>query len=197
MEQKNFLLAMGLIVSFLLLWSVFVVPRFTPPPSQAPEGASQGPASGRLGGGVTPPSIPELKSAHAEMGEPVVPADTILRDENNEIVLSPKGGAVKNWRLKLKGQEVDLVLNPEADTLPLASFPEAIFKITPRTRDVVMETMLANGVRVTKTLALNPTGHLRTRSFVVTGRSRAAWSVPPPMISPSRAGASDRPEKRR
>ncbi len=33
MEQKNFLVAMGLIVSFLLIWTVFVVPRFTPPPA--------------------------------------------------------------------------------------------------------------------------------------------------------------------
>ena len=33
MEQKNFLAAMGLILSFLLLWSVFVVPKFTPPPA--------------------------------------------------------------------------------------------------------------------------------------------------------------------
>ncbi len=160
MEQKNFLLAMGLIVSFLLLWSVFVVPRFTPPPVPVPPHSTESEATG------SPASVPaELKSAHAEMGEPIVLTETILRDENNEIVLSPKGGAVKNWRLKLKGQEVDLVLNPEADLLPLASFPEATFKITARDRQAIMETTLASGLRVTKTLTLIPSGHLHQLSY--------------------------------
>src|SRR5260370_31419910 len=159
MEQKNFLLAMGLIASFLILWSVFVVPRFAPPPGHTPAGASGEPV-GQPGGGVAPPQTPELKSAHAEMGEPIVLSDTILRDENNEIVLTPKGGAVKNWRLKLKGQEVDLVLNPDADVLPLATFPDTSFKITPGDRQAVMEATLASGVRVTKSLTLNPSRHL-------------------------------------
>ena len=164
MEQKNFLLAMGLIATFLILWSLFVVPRFAPPPGQTPAGVSGEPV-GRPGGGVAPPQTPELKSAHAEMGEPIVRSDTILRDENNEIVLTRKGGAVKNWRLKLKGQEVDLVLNPEADVLPIASFPETNFKITPGDRQAVMEATLANGVRVTKSLTLSPSGHLHRISY--------------------------------
>src|SRR5260370_26005429 len=173
MEQKNFLLAMGLIASFLILWSVFVVPRFAPPPGHTPAGASGEPV-GQPGGGVAPPQTPELKSAHAEMGEPIVLSDTILRDENNEIVLTPTGGAVKNWRLKLKGQEVDLVLNPDVDVLPLASFPDANFKITTVDRQAVMEGTLSNGVRVTKTLTLSPSGHLHQISY----RFRNPTSVP-------------------
>src|SRR5690242_11710423 len=109
MEQKNFFLAMGLIAAFLILWTRFVIPRFAPPPAPTPAPETAGGAQA-----VTPP---EIKSAHREMGEPVVQAETILRDENNEIVLASKGGAVKNWRLKLKGQEIDLVLNPDADVL--------------------------------------------------------------------------------
>ena len=35
MEQKNFLLAIILSIGFLFVWSVFVVPRFTPPPTAA------------------------------------------------------------------------------------------------------------------------------------------------------------------
>src|SRR5712671_4672244 len=103
MEQKNFLLAMALIVGFLVMWSVFVIPRFTPPPAP-PNPAEQKSMSQ---GGTNIPA--ELKSAHQEMGEPIVLTDTILRDENNEIVFTSKGGAVKNWRLKAKGQEIDLV----------------------------------------------------------------------------------------
>jgi YidC/Oxa1 family membrane protein insertase len=164
MEQKNFLLAMGLIASFLILWSVFVVPRFAPSPGKAPAGAS-GESVGQSGGEVATPQTPEIKSAHAEMGEPIVQSDTILRDENNEIVLTPKGGAVKNWRLKLKGQEVDLVLNPDADVLPLASFPTKSFKITTVGRQAVIEGSLANGVWVTKTLTLSPSGHLHQITY--------------------------------
>src|SRR6266850_6387833 len=148
MEQKNFILAIGLIASFLILWSVFVVPRFAPPPPTSAATTLAG------GGGVAPPQAPpvaEIKSAHAEMGEPIAQPDFILRDENNEIVFSPRGGAVKNWRLKLNGQEIDLVLNPDADVLPLATFPDVVFKISSGDRQVVMTATLANGVRVTKT----------------------------------------------
>src|SRR5213592_2932163 len=162
MEQKNFLLAIGLIASFLILWSVFVVPRFVPPPPTSAATTLAG------GGGVAPPQTPqaaEIKSAHAVMGEPIAQPDTILRDENNEIVLAPRGGAVKNWRLKLNEQEIDLVLNPDADVLPLASFPDAMFKIAPGNRQAVMTATLANGVRVTKTLTLSTTEHLHQMSY--------------------------------
>src|SRR4051812_2491740 len=109
MEQKNFLLAMALIVSFLLMWTAFVVPRFSPPPTPTQAAQAKDSASAD-----TSASVPaELKSAHRERGEPVVLNESILRDENNEIVISPKGGAIKNWRIKAKGQEVDLVLNPD------------------------------------------------------------------------------------
>jgi len=162
MEHKNFLLAMVLIVSFLLLWTVFVVPRFAPPPAP-PTAAAERISADNPGVMAATPS--ELKSAHAEMGEAVVQPDTILHDENNEIVFSAKGGAVRNWRLNSKGQEVDLVLNPDDDVLPLASFPEAVFKITPGTRKAVMEATLDNHVHVTKTLTLSASGYLHQLSF--------------------------------
>src|SRR5258708_2256070 len=151
MEQKNFILAIGLIASFLILWSVFVVPRFTPPPPPVTAGQPETASPATL-------PTPVIKSAHAAMGEPIAQPDFILRDENNEIVFSPRGGAVKNWRLKLKGQEVDLVLNPDADVLPLATFPDVAFKISSRDRQVVMTATLANRVRVINTFALTPTG---------------------------------------
>ena len=64
--KKNFLLAMGLIVAFLLLWSVFVIPRFAPTVS-VPDGSS------RFGGTSSESAMTAarhaagLKSAHAEM----------------------------------------------------------------------------------------------------------------------------------
>ncbi len=158
MEQKNFLLAIGLIISFLFLWSVFVIPRFTPPQPAAVPAERQNPQP-------LSEQTPEIKSAHVERGEPLILKDAILRDENNEIVLTAKGGAVKNWRLKVKGQEVDLVLNSEANVLPLASFPEARFSTTIKDRLAIMETTLSNGLRLTKTLTLNPSGHLHEIAY--------------------------------
>jgi len=163
MEQKNFLLAMGLIIGFLLLWSTFVVPRFAPAPAPLP--VAQNVGSGAEGPGTMAATPAELKSAHTEMGEPVVLPDAILHDENNEIVFSPKGGAIRNWRLNSKGQEVDLVLNPYAETLPLASFRDAVFKITPGDRRAAMEATLANGLHVTKTLTLSSSGYLHQLSI--------------------------------
>ena len=164
MEQKNFLLAMGLIASFLILWSVFVVPRFAPPAGQVTAGVAGTPTPGP-GGDTVSSQTPEMRSAHAEMGEPVVLTDAILRDENNEIVLTPQGGAVKNWRVKLKGQEVDLVLNPDTDVLPLATFPDVRFKITTTDHKAVMQATLSNGLHVTKTLTLSPSGYLHELSY--------------------------------
>jgi len=46
--EKNFLLAMGLIVSFLLLWTVFVVPRLAPPPGPVTASAGVPAAAGTL-----------------------------------------------------------------------------------------------------------------------------------------------------
>ena len=44
--------------------------------------------------------------------QPTTYADATLQDEQNEIVLTSKGGAVKSWKVKSKGQEVDLVQYP-------------------------------------------------------------------------------------
>ena len=55
MDQKNFILAMGLIIGFLLLWSTFVIPRFAPPPGQVPAGGARETTSAAPAGAVTPP----------------------------------------------------------------------------------------------------------------------------------------------
>ena len=107
MEQKNFFLAMGLIVGFLIVWTVFVIPRFTPPPptpsaSQSTEAAVE-----------TASSSGNLPSKQDKKDKPVVLTDSVLRDEDNEITLSPKGGAVKSWHLKSKLGEIELVCDSD------------------------------------------------------------------------------------
>lgn len=158
MQNKNFFLAMGLIAAFLLLWTVFVIPRFSPKPVPGATSAVT----------MTPDAeapVPEIASAHKRMGEPVVTKDTILRDENNEIVLTSKGGAVKNWRVKLTSHEVDLVLHPNAETLPLDSFSDTPFKITVQGKTAIMQGALASGLRVTKKLTLGSSGYLHQLSY--------------------------------
>ncbi len=171
MEQKNFLLAMALIVGFLFLWSVVVVPRFTPRPTPAPTTAAQEAVI------ETQPKM-EISSAHKRQGEPVVLKDAILRDAGNEIVITPKGGAIKTWRLKLGGKEMDMVLSPDAETLPLASFPEVSYSITVQESAAIMQASLGNGLRVTKTLALAPTGHLHKISYKFTNTTSRAVTLP-------------------
>jgi YidC/Oxa1 family membrane protein insertase len=154
MEQKNFIAAIVLSIAFLFIWSVFVVPRFSPTPLPTPPAAgapatavAEKPAT--LG---TAPGREPMTTANA--------VDQILRDATNEIVFAPQGGSVRHWRLKLKGHEVDLVLNPQAPRLPLASFPEAVYQIRQAGNRVEMKTVLPGGVRLTKTLTLAPTGFL-------------------------------------
>lgn len=153
MQNKNFFVAMALIAGFLILWSVFVIPRFTPKPTAVPAATSTSAPEA-----FTP--APELSSAHAKMGQPIVTKDTILRDENNEIVLTSKGGAIKNWRVKLGNEEVDLVLHPEAENLPLTTFADVSFQISVQGKTATLRGSLPNGLRVIKTLTLAAHGYL-------------------------------------
>lgn len=153
--NKNILLAVILSVSFLFLWSVFMVPRLAPPPPQPTPPAQVAPQA-------DPGKPAELVSAHR--GQPAAP-DAILRDEHNEIIFSPQGGGIRQWRLKLKGEEVNLVAAPDTEPLPLASGTDSLFKMTSQPGQLVMQGTLANGLRLTKTLALSPAGFLHTLSF--------------------------------
>jgi YidC/Oxa1 family membrane protein insertase len=159
MEQKNFLLAIGLSIAFLFIWSVFVVPRFTPPPLPTPP--AQVSAHADVSGKTA-----ELTAAHPEDHAGVtMDSESILRDERNEIVLTARGGAVRHWRLNLKGHELDLVNSDDSDTLPLATFPNQLFRITQSDHQAVMSAILDNGVHLTKTLRLSEKGYLQEISL--------------------------------
>jgi len=159
MEQKNFLLAIILSIGFLFIWSVFVVPRFTPPPLPTPP--AQTSATADVSGKAS-----EMTAAHPEDNAGMAAAtESILRDERNEIVLTSRGGAVRNWRLHLKGHEVDLVNAEDEQPLPLATFPDSVFHITQTDNQAVMTTTLPDRVKLTKTLSLSPRGYLQEMSL--------------------------------
>src|SRR4051812_44542225 len=118
MENKNVVVAILLSVAILFGWSYFVIPRLTDRrPLETPAAVGQASA---VAGGSTESTI----GASHNVTVPTSQADTIFRDSNNEIVFSSKGGSIRHWRLKLKGQEIDLVAAPEVEPLPLATFPD-------------------------------------------------------------------------
>ncbi len=172
MQQKNFFIAMGLIMGFLFLWSTFVIPRYAPAPKPVPAPIQNDAVAERV------PLQTEIASAHKRMGQPLVLKDTILRDQNNEIVLTSEGGAVKHWRLKVGNREVDMVLSPEADVLPLATFADSAFDLKLAKTSAIMQATLSNGLRLTKTLELNPAGYLHKVTFRFSNPSSRAITLP-------------------
>lgn len=151
MEKKNFLLAIVLSLAFLFIWSMFIVPRFTPPPLPTP------PAQ-------TSPSVPIAEKAAALAVSPAAKTfsaqDVVMRDQQNEIVLSPLGGGIKSWRLSLKGREIDLVNDPEAPPVSLTGFPDKTFAITQKGAQARLAGRIGKNLLLAQTLTLNPNGFL-------------------------------------
>jgi YidC/Oxa1 family membrane protein insertase len=173
MEQKNFLLAVVLSITFLLVWFGLVVPHFAPPPpiqtvsttNTAKANPSEVPAS--------------LEAAHPESAATAVNADSYLRDSQNEIILSSMGGAIRQWRLKLKGQEIDLVESPDVSPLPLTTFPDIPFHIEQKDRVVTMTGTVGKGVTLTKTLALDRDGFLHDYTLTFKNTNAQPVVLPP------------------
>jgi len=161
MEQKNLILAIVLSMGFLFIWSAVVTPRLSPRPAPATitEPAALPPTV------VSAAPAVQIKSAHTRKGQEVASTEQVLRDGQNEVVVSARGGAIRHWRMRPKGEEIDLVLDAAADPLPLASFPDTVFRLTPKGRSMVMEATLDQGLRVVKTLTLAQEGHLHSLSY--------------------------------
>jgi len=154
MEQKNFVLALVLSLGFILLWSVFVVPRFSPPAPPASTAPLNSPAT-------VDNTMPDSRQSITQGKVETV----TVRNADNTIVLDPRGGGVQSWMLNAKSQTFDLVRDATALPLPLASFPDTLFKISVQPDGAVMRATLPNHIEVTKTLTLSPTGHLHTIQF--------------------------------
>jgi len=169
MGQKNFILAVVISVGFIFIWTTYVVPHFTPP-SVVPVTSSVSEVSVTGSPVVSDVSLKKFTPPTVQASlNPV-----ILKDAFNEVVIDPVGGAIRRWTLSDQNQKFDLVLNPETKPLPLTSFPDSVFSVKIRGSQAVMETLLANGVRVQKTLTLAATGHLHQLSY----RLANASSVP-------------------
>lgn len=165
MDNKNFILAILLSLGFLFLWTTQIMPRLSPRPV-ASQATAPGETTSPLPSAVVSPAPQaEISSAHAQKGQPAVDAEQVLRDASNEIVFTSRGGAIKHWRIKSKEGEVDLVLSPEGSVLPLASFPDRAFSLSPKGREMTMQATLSPGLRVIKTLTLAEEGHLHSLQY--------------------------------
>lgn len=157
MENKNLLVALVICVSFLFLWSTFIVPRFSPPaPIQTTVPADKQPAETAAALSEKPAEVVAGRKVAEEAPRP----EAILRDEHNEIFFTSKGGAIRAWNLKVKGQEIHLVEHADKEPMPLSTFPDASFSFKQTPGQQVMTTTLDKGVRVTKTLSLSSSGFL-------------------------------------
>ena len=65
----------------------------------------------------------------------------------------------------LKGKEIDIVPNPDADPLPLATYPETNFTIRQEANQITMQGSLPNRLKLTKILTLHADGFLHDLSF--------------------------------
>jgi len=151
MENKNFLLAVLLSVSFLIIWSIFVVPRFTPKPALVVPPA------------VTSLSAPLSSSASgmvSSMQAPVQTVDVELHVGDSDLLLTSLGGGVKHWWLHLKGQDIDLVNHPESGIWPLSLYPNLPYKVAVKGPQAQWEATGPQGIRITKILKLSDHGFL-------------------------------------
>jgi YidC/Oxa1 family membrane protein insertase len=158
MDNKNMILAILLSMGFLLIWSIFVTPRFAPPRPPEQAMTEQAPAS------AAAPTLPQ-KEAEFQNIPPELSRDVTVTDHDTEITATAKGAAVRHWIIKTKGKEIDLVLNPDAPLLPLASFPNVTFSPSVSGRQVQWTGFLPNGLRMTKTLSLSDSNFLQDLSF--------------------------------
>jgi YidC/Oxa1 family membrane protein insertase len=161
MSNKNLWLAILLSVGFLFVWSTFVIPRFTPKPAVVAPGTTS--ATTPVVAGV--PGSTSIVPAHTDTWDAKKNPEIVLRDLENEIIFSPKGGAIHHWFFKRKGEDADLVHSPAFEPRPLTTFPEKVFSISQKNNVVTMYSDLGNGLRLTKTLALSSQGHLHELTF--------------------------------
>ncbi len=151
-NNKNFITAVLISVVFLVLWSIFAIPRLTPKaplvvPAATPV-LTQSPSSTSASGSV------------ASMNAPFQTKDTTLRVGDSEVVLSSLGGGVKHWRLHIKGQDIDLVNHPDSGILPLSLYPQLSYRVAVKGPQAQLEAVGPEGLRITKVLKLSDHGYL-------------------------------------
>ncbi len=158
MNNKNLFFAVVLSVSFMFFWSSFVLPKYAPK-STPPVVPAAIPAVPGKSGDVSTAWVPSAKP-------PAVPlTETTVSDAENRIAFSPQGGGVRSWTLNLKDKKVDLVMKPDEKPLPLATFPDSLFRIQQQGKQTVMQTTLPNQVRFTKRFTLSDVGYLHNLTY--------------------------------
>lgn len=141
----------------MFFWSSFILPKYTPKNPATTNTATTTTATSA--GSATAPSLVPSR----DKSVPLV--DTTVHDAENAIAFVPRGGAIRSWELLLKDKKIDLVMAPTAESLPFATFPEAVYKIQAQGKQTTLQTTLPNQVRFIKRLTLSDQGYLHNLSF--------------------------------
>ncbi|OGR82321.1 MAG: hypothetical protein A2636_01310 [Elusimicrobia bacterium RIFCSPHIGHO2_01_FULL_64_10] len=152
--EKNVIWAVALSAAVLMLWYKFFPSTGPVPAMKPPAGESR----------RAPPAFaPSDIQGPARVGRKEPETERALELDGVGVVLGSRGAAIRRWRIREGGEDVDLVNSPGGFP-PLATFPEVNFKEarTERSPGGGLSSQwtgtLDSGVRVDKTFFLRTSG---------------------------------------
>jgi YidC/Oxa1 family membrane protein insertase len=172
--KKNYILAISLSISILVLWQWLVTgPQSrraaAARPDASPSAASSATPSVAAGGSVAPTSgIP--------VAPPAVERDIVYEAGDLRVTFNTAGAGLRRWE---NGRDADrLALRPgtEGETLPLTTFPDILFTSRQDGRIVTFRGQRADGLLVVKTFELND-GPIQTLRLQLENKSKAPLSA--------------------
>lgn len=185
-KNKNFIIALILIVGFIAFWDSFVMKRYAPAKSPVPAPAVA-PSSGTLAiSAISAPSAAGQSRAPAGTITPAGPTDVDgvvkLTAEGTEVTLLTGGARIGSWQVKEKDHWLELVM-PEKhrNFSPLETFPALVFTAERKSdREAVFTAVDPSGLRIVKTLSLlaKPPFHSLSVSVTNTSSQNVALNMP-------------------
>jgi YidC/Oxa1 family membrane protein insertase len=159
--DKRTLLTMVICMAILLVWTVFIMPRISPPPPPPPPPVPVQPAPGpKPPPPVQPTPAPGVQAPAYPDKDPFT-----LESKRHRVTFSPRGGGIRSLVLKYDTGEVPILADHGGGAPHLAfrhvDGPDAIEKLPWEIAEqtagsVVFRYRLQNGVEISKTLRLVP-----------------------------------------
>jgi YidC/Oxa1 family membrane protein insertase len=167
--KKNYIVAFVLSFAILMLWEKLVLqPRrkTAPVPEPAPAASSVRPgAANAVREERTPsPSVKRESALEFEIG-------------NNRLSVNRYGGGIQQWEIREGGRWLALMPKKDFSRQPLAAFPDLLFDVRREGDAIRMSATAEDGLRVEKTLDVNPAGPLHQLKVRVTNLSKTTMNV--------------------